>query len=144
MVEEEDKGWRALLEKQELHQAADILEKYGIGSATEVSDLEKDDFSELEARGLKPLQLKKLKRWCEAGRSACATEMLPSSSTFPPPALTSSVALTVSDEESVTESESDDSEAQESGEHESDKDCEVIGGKETAIAHWRGGWQHKR
>ena len=58
MVEEEDKGWRALLEKQELHQAADILEKYGIGSATEVSDLEKDDFSELEARGLKPLQLK--------------------------------------------------------------------------------------
>ena len=99
MVEEEDKGWRALLEKQELHQAADILEKYGIGSATEVSDLEKDDFSELEARGLKPLQLKKLKRWCEAGRSACATEMLPSSSTVPPAAFTSSVAWTVSDNE---------------------------------------------
>ena len=40
-------------------------------------------------------ELKKLKRWCEAGRSACATEMLPSSSTVPPPALTISVALTV-------------------------------------------------
>jgi len=36
----------------------------------------------------------------------------------------------------VTESESDDSEAQESGEHASDssKDCEVIGGKEAAMA----------
>ncbi len=41
----------------------------------------------------------------------------------------------VDNEEGVTESESDDSEAQESAEHESDKDCEVIGGKETAIAH---------
>jgi hypothetical protein len=58
--------------------------------------------------------------------------MLPSSSTVPPTALTSSVALTVSDgvdnEVGVTESESDDSEAQESGEHESNKDGEVIGG----------------
>jgi hypothetical protein len=41
------------------------------------------------------------------------------SSTVPPQALSSSVALTV----------------RESGEHESDQDCEVIGGKETAIAH---------
>jgi hypothetical protein len=49
MVEDKDKGWWALIEKQGLHRAADILEKYGIGSATEVSDLEKDDFSELEA-----------------------------------------------------------------------------------------------
>jgi hypothetical protein len=58
IVEEKDTGWRALLEKQGLHQAADILEKCGIGYATEVSDLEKNDFSELEARRLKPLQLK--------------------------------------------------------------------------------------
>ena len=104
----------------------------------------KHDLSEWEARRLKPLQLKKLKRWCEAGHSECATVMLPSSSTVPPPALTSSVALTVSvfivdNEEGGTESESDDSEAQESGEHESDKDCEVIGGKETAIAHEEAG-----
>ncbi len=33
--------------------------------------------------------------------------------------------------------ESDDSEAQKSGEHESHKDCEVIGGKEAAVAHQR-------
>ena len=43
------------------------------------------------------------------------------------------------DEEGVTESESDDSEAQERGEHESDKDCEVIGAKETVIAHEEAG-----
>jgi hypothetical protein len=49
-VEDTDTGWRALLKKKGLHQAA------GICSATEVSDLEKDDFRELEARGLKPLQ----------------------------------------------------------------------------------------
>ena len=66
--------------------------------------------------------------------------MLSSSSlTVRPPALTSSVALTVRDdvdnEEGVTESESDDSEAQKRGDHESDKDCEVIGAKETVIAH---------
>ena len=55
--------------------------------------------------------------------------MLPSSSPVPPRALTSSVTLTVTDgvdnEEGVTESEGDDSEAQESGEDESDNDCEV-------------------
>jgi hypothetical protein len=44
----------------------------------DVSELDKGDFSELEARGLNPFDLKKLKRWCEAG---VATEMLPSSST---------------------------------------------------------------
>ncbi len=49
MVEDKDKGWWALLEEQGLYRAADILERYGIGSATEVSDLEKDDVSELEA-----------------------------------------------------------------------------------------------
>ena len=51
MVEETDTVWWALLEKHGLHQATDILEKYGISSVTEVSDLEKDDFRELEARG---------------------------------------------------------------------------------------------
>jgi hypothetical protein len=35
--------------------------------------------------------------------------------------------------------ESDDSEAQKSGEHESHKDCEVIGGKEAAVAHQEAG-----
>ncbi len=45
----------------------------------------------------------------------------------------------VDNEEGATESESDDSELEESGEHESDKDCEVIGGKETAIEHEEAG-----
>jgi len=92
LAEGKDKGWRAPFEKQGLHQ--DILERYGIGSATEVSP-QKDDISVLKALGLKRLQLKKLKRWCEAGRSACNTGMLPSSSTVLPPALTTSVALRV-------------------------------------------------
>jgi hypothetical protein len=35
----------AVLEKQRLHQAAHILEKYGIDSETDVSDLDQDDFS---------------------------------------------------------------------------------------------------
>ena len=82
-----------------------------MGSFPEVSELEKDDFSELEVPGLTSLFLKKLKRWYESGCSTCVTEMLSTSSTVPPPALTSSVVLTVSDgvdnEEGVTESESD-------------------------------------
>jgi hypothetical protein len=40
-----------LREKKRLHQAADILEKHGIGSETDVSELEQHDFSELESRG---------------------------------------------------------------------------------------------
>ena len=57
-VEETNKGRRALLEKQGLHQAAYILEKYGIGSETDVSELDQDDCSNLESesRGLSPLR----------------------------------------------------------------------------------------
>ena len=58
-----------------------------------------------------PLHLKKLKRWCEAGGSVCVTEMLASSSTVPPSALTISLALAVSNgvdnEEGITERESE-------------------------------------
>ena len=72
-----------------------------------MSDLEKHDFSELEARVLKPLQLKKLKRGCEAGHSF---GMCHGNVTF-----------------------------QEIGKHESDKDFEFIGEKETAIAHEEAG-----
>jgi hypothetical protein len=46
-----------------LYQAADILEKYRIGSETDVSELEKHDLS---MQGLRATQAKKLKRWCEA------------------------------------------------------------------------------
>ena len=56
----------------------------------------------------------------------------------PPPERTSSVTLTVSDgvdnEDGVTESDGDDSVSHESGEHESDKDCVVIGGKPTTCS----------
>ena len=48
----EDKVWNALLEKKGLHQEADVLEKYGIGSEIDVSELEQHDFSELESRVL--------------------------------------------------------------------------------------------
>jgi hypothetical protein len=65
--------------------------------------------------------------------------MWPSSSSVPRPALTSSVAFTVSDgvdnEEGVTESKSHASVSNESGERESDKHCMVIDGKETVIAN---------
>jgi hypothetical protein len=53
------------------HQVTDNLDKYGIGSATDVSELKDHDFIHLETLGLKPFQLNKVKRWCEAaGRSS--------------------------------------------------------------------------
>ena len=54
MVEDTDKdtGWRGLLsEKQGLHQQADILERYGMDSETDLSELDQHDFSELESLG---------------------------------------------------------------------------------------------
>ena len=104
----------------------DILEKYGIYSSTDVSEFMQHDFIQLESRGLKPFQLNKVKRWCESV----------------PPALTSSVTLTVGDvnnEEDGTESDSDDSVSNDSGERDSEKDCVVIGGKETATSHEEAG-----
>jgi len=48
--EVKESGWRALLEKQGLHRAAEILEKYGMGLALPPKcPTLKDDFSELEA-----------------------------------------------------------------------------------------------
>ena len=81
------RGWHALLEKKELHQAADILEKNRIGSETDVSELEQHDFSDLESRGL--LHVQNLKRWCEAGG-----KMLPSWSTTPAAVLIYRFSLT--------------------------------------------------
>ncbi len=40
-----------LREEKGLYQVVDILEKYGICSETDVSELEQHDFSELESRG---------------------------------------------------------------------------------------------
>ncbi len=42
----------ALLEKKGLQQAANLLDKYGIGNETDVSGLEQHDFSELESHAL--------------------------------------------------------------------------------------------
>ncbi len=44
------KVWRTVFEKQGLHQTAHILENYGIGSETEVSELDQDDLSKLESQ----------------------------------------------------------------------------------------------
>ncbi len=68
MVEGTDTGWLEVLEKKGLHQAAGILENYGIDSETDLLVLDQDDFSKLASRGLKPLYGKKLERWCGAVR----------------------------------------------------------------------------
>jgi hypothetical protein len=52
LLEGTDTGWRALLEKQGLHQATDIFEKYGTNSETDLSELEQDDFSDLISANL--------------------------------------------------------------------------------------------
>jgi hypothetical protein len=49
-----------VLEKKGLHQAAGLLENYGIDSETDVSLLDQGDFRNLVSQGIKPLQLKKL------------------------------------------------------------------------------------
>ena len=55
MVEGEESGWLSELEKKGLHQAAEILENYGINSETDVSVFDRDDLCKLSSRGLKPL-----------------------------------------------------------------------------------------
>jgi hypothetical protein len=46
-----------VIEKQRLHQAAEILENYGINSETDVSVLDRDDFYKLVSGGLRPLEV---------------------------------------------------------------------------------------
>ena len=62
MVEVTHTAWRELLHKHGLLPVADILEKYGIASAIDVSELKQDDFIALEDLGLKPFMLMKIKR----------------------------------------------------------------------------------
>ena len=57
---------------------AGILENYGIDCETDVSLLDRDDFSKLGSNGLKPMEGKKLEHWCNAVR-ARADNMLTSS-----------------------------------------------------------------
>ena len=78
MVQQTDKGWLTVLEKNGLRLAADIFENNRIGSETDLSVLDQDDFSKSASRGLKPLHVKKFERWCDAVRER-AENMLPSS-----------------------------------------------------------------
>jgi len=66
-------AWRELLVKHGVLQVADILEKYGIASAIDVSELKQDDFDALEALGLKPFVLMKIKRWSTSGGATDVT-----------------------------------------------------------------------
>ena len=45
--EGEDTGCLVVIEKKGLHQAAEILENYGINSETDVSVLDRNDFCKL-------------------------------------------------------------------------------------------------
>ena len=81
-MEEEEDGWLTVLEKNGLGPAAEILENYGVDSETDLLMLDQDDFSKLACRGLKPLYVKKLERWCAAVRER-GENMLPSSLNTP-------------------------------------------------------------
>ena len=102
-----------------------------------MSELKQDDFIALEDLGLKPFMLMKIKRWSTSGG---VTDVLPSSSTVPPPALTSSVPLTVGDRvdnaQHDTENESDGSVSNDTGERESHEDCVLIDATET-VDYWK-------
>ncbi len=51
MVEQTDTGCLVVIEKRGLFQEVHILQKYGIDSVTEVSDLKQDNFNEFENQG---------------------------------------------------------------------------------------------
>jgi hypothetical protein len=123
MVEGTDTGWLVVLEKNGLGPAAAIFENYGIDSETDLLVLDQDDVSKLASRGLKPLYVKKLERWCGALRER-AENMLPSSLKTPAAsAVLSSEALNV-----VTPAAhsvgAEDSECESGAENESERDGE--------------------
>ena len=122
-MQQTDKGWLTVLEKNGLRLAADIFENYGIDSETDLSVLDQDDFSKLASRGLKPLHVKKLERWCDDVRER-AENMLPSSLNTPAAAaVLSSEALNV-----VTPAAhsvgAEESECESGAENESERDGE--------------------
>jgi hypothetical protein len=63
-MEEQEDSWLTVLEKNGLGPAAAILDNYGIDSETDLFVFDPDDFRKLASRGLKPLHVKKLERWC--------------------------------------------------------------------------------
>ena len=91
----EDTAWLPVLEKKGIHQTAWILENYGIDCETDVSLLDRDDFSKLTSNGLKPMEGKKLECRCNSVRVR-VENMLTSSLNTPEGALLlSSEALNV-------------------------------------------------
>jgi hypothetical protein len=56
-MEGTDTGWMAVLEKKGLHQAAGLLENYGIDSEADVSLLDQGDLHNLVSQGLRPRSL---------------------------------------------------------------------------------------
>jgi hypothetical protein len=116
MTEATETAWREVLHKDGILPVPDILEKYGVASVIDVSDLKQDDFIALETLGLKSFVLMKIKRWSTSGG---VTDVLPSSSTVPASVLTSSVPLTVGDgtdnTQNDTENESDGSVSNDTG-----------------------------
>ena len=58
MVEGEESDWLSELEKKGLHQAAEILENYGINSETDVSVLDRDDFCKLVSGRVQTVEIK--------------------------------------------------------------------------------------
>jgi len=133
-MEEQEDGWLTVLEKNGLGPAAAIFENYGIDSETDLLVLDPDDFIKLAARGLKPLHVKKLERWCESVHER-EKNMLPNAPTAA--ALLSSEALNVvtpaahsvgaeaSECESGAENESERD--GEEDDDDSDDDLEVVG-----------------
>jgi hypothetical protein len=133
-MEEQEDGWLTVLEKNGLGPAAAIFENYGIDSETDLLVLDPDDFSKLAARGLKPLHVKKLERWCESVHER-EKNMLPNAPTAA--ALLSSEALNVvtpaahsvgaeaSECESGAENESERD--GEEDDDDSDDDLEIVG-----------------
>ena len=133
MVQQTDKGWLTVLEKNGLCLAADIFENYGIDSETDLSVLDQDDFSKLASRGLKPLHVKKVECWCDAVRER-AENMLPSSLNTPASAavlsseelnVVTSATHSVAAAESV--SENDIERGGEEDDDDSDNDSQIVG-----------------
>ena len=62
----EDTAWLVVLEKKGLYQTTGILENYGIDCETDVSLLDREDFSKLTSNGLKTMEGKKFEHWCNS------------------------------------------------------------------------------
>jgi hypothetical protein len=136
-MEGEDTGWLSELEKKGLHQASGILENYGIDSETDVSLLDQGDLRNLVSQGMKPIQLKKIERWCDAVRPRADKTLFSSLNNPTVAALLSSEELNVMTlpspcatvAESVSDNEGEHDSEEDGGEEDddySDNDLEIV------------------